>query len=94
MTKAPRIRKPLTARQAEELAERLWTHGGTAFTATVGIVKRRRTRSPRFAVGMAYLDGTKAVTFGTSNVDWESAFMNAAFAGHCTMCEEFDPNQQ
>lgn len=69
-------------RQAAALAEHLWSHGGTAFTATVGIVARRR-KSPRFMVGMAYLDGTKAATFGSSNVDWECAFLNAASAGHC-----------
>ena len=66
----------MTAREAAELAERLWTAGGTAFTATVGIVRRGR-KSPRYAIGMAYLDGTKAVILGSSEVDWESAFVNA-----------------
>lgn len=71
----------MTMREAAGLAERLWSSPGTAFTGTVGIVQRRKN-APRFMVGMAYLDGTKAVTFGTSNVDWESAFHNAAEAGH------------
>lgn len=75
-------------REAAVLAEKLWSHPGT----TIGIVQRRK-KSSRFLVGMAYLDGTKAVTLGSSNVDWESAFTNAALAGHCSMEPEFDGNQ-
>lgn len=84
--------KRLTMRQAADLAERFWSKSGNACAETVGIVQRLK-KSPRFKVGMAYLDGTKAVTFGSSNVDWECAFVNAALAGHCTMDASFDPNQ-
>lgn len=74
----------MTMREAAALAEKLWSRPGSAFTETIGIVQRLK-KSPRFLVGMAYLDGTKAMTFGTSNVDWESAFTNAALAGYCSM---------
>lgn len=74
-------------RAAGELAEKLWSKEGE----TIGIIKRKRN-SPRFMVGVAHLDGSRSVTFGTSNVDWECAFTNAALSGHCSMSMEFDPN--
>ncbi len=80
-------------REAAALAELLWTRSGTAFTESIGIVQRKH-KSPRFLVGVAFLDGTVAKTLGRSNVDWESAFTNAALAGHCTMRADFDPNLQ
>jgi len=83
----------MKAREAAALAEKLWSRSGTAFTESIGIVRRGK-KSPRFSVGASFLDGTKAVTFGTSDVDWESAFTNAALAGYCSMGPEFDGNQK
>ena len=38
---------PMTMEQAAEPAEKLWSRPDTAFTETIGTVKRRKT-SPRF----------------------------------------------
>jgi len=59
----------LTQAGAEHLAQQMWTNG-----AAVGQVRWRRTRTPRFWVGLCFTDGRPPETMGESNVDWESAF--------------------
>lgn len=73
-------------REAAALAEKLWSRGGPdAFTETIDIVQRKHT-SPRFLVGFAYLDGTKAHTMRRSDVDWESACAQATGARPSDTC--------
>lgn len=62
----------VTARDAEELAQHLW-----GSDTRIGRARRGR-KHPRFAVGYCDVDSGRSVTMGTSDVDWESAFANAA----------------
>ena len=62
----------MTRAGAEHLAQKLWTDG-----PAVGQVRWRRTRTPRFWVGVCFADGRAPETKGESNVDWESAFTQA-----------------
>lgn len=59
----------MTRDEAEKLAARLWSDD-----SAVGQVRWRRSRSPRFWVGVLFSDGRSKATKGESNVDWESAF--------------------
>lgn len=61
----------MNAREAEELAQKLW-----GSDTRIGRVRRGRTRSPLFRVGYVDINGGGA-WLGESNVDWESAFANA-----------------
>lgn len=62
----------MTLREAYALAAKLWRSD-----TTIELLHRGR-KSPRFKVGYADLGTGRTVTMGTSDVDWESAFMNAA----------------
>lgn len=61
----------MTARDAEELAQKLW-----GSDTRIGRVRRGRSKSPRFKVGYVDISGG-GMWLGTSNVDWEAAFVNA-----------------
>jgi hypothetical protein len=71
--KGRRSQRPLTARQAEELVER---HFSEKFPGAIGRVRRGR-KSPRFMVGYVVPEIGRSVTAGTSDVNWESALVNA-----------------
>jgi hypothetical protein len=64
----------MTNRMAQQIAEQKWS---TDDDVAVGVVRWRRTHTPRFWVGVVFTDGRRPETKGESNVDWESAFAHA-----------------
>jgi hypothetical protein len=54
---------------AERMADRMWSSGDA-----VGVVRWRRSKTPRFWVGVCFTDGRAPQAKGTSNVNWETAF--------------------
>lgn len=62
----------MTFDQANERARVLWGDD-----VVIGIARWRRSRSPRFRVGVCFTDGRPPQIRGESNVDWESAFAQA-----------------
>jgi hypothetical protein len=65
----------MTRKEAEQLAAELWSSGNA-----IGQVRWRRHKTPRFWVGVLFVDGRPPVTKGTSNVNWETAFAIATGA--------------
>lgn len=59
----------MTRDDAERKAAEMWSDG-----AAVGQVRWRRSKTPRFWVGVCFTDGRSPETKGASNVDWETAF--------------------
>ncbi len=61
--------RDMTRADAEHLAQKMWSEG-----AAIGQARWRRTKTPRFWVGVCFTDGRRPETKGSSNVDWETAF--------------------